>query len=208
MKINIISKYDSKAGAAIAALRLHKSFENYKKELKISSAMRVAFKFANVSNVEEDMSYFSKKRIILNNKIERVLQKLQISKNSNLHSLAFMPTNLHNEINKSSFDIINLHWIQGGMISIEQIAKIKKPIIWTLHDTWAFCGAEHYPNTLEDRRYIEGYRKNNMNTFDKGLDLDRWCWQRKLKNWINPIQIVCPSNWLADNARKSLLMRN
>ena len=32
MKINIISKYDSKAGAAIAVLRLHKSFENYKKE--------------------------------------------------------------------------------------------------------------------------------------------------------------------------------
>ena len=29
-----------------------------------------------------------------------------------------------------------------------------------------------------------------------------------IKKLINPIQIVCPSNWLADNARKSLLMRN
>ena len=40
------------------------------------------------------------------------------------------------------------------MLSIADIAKIKKPIVWTLHDMWAFCGAEHYTT---DKRWINGY---------------------------------------------------
>ena len=30
------------------------------------------------------------------------------------------------------------------MISIKEIAKIKKPLVWTLHDCWPFLGAEHH----------------------------------------------------------------
>ena len=30
------------------------------------------------------------------------------------------------------------------VISINEISKIKQPLVWTLFDQWAFCGAEHY----------------------------------------------------------------
>lgn len=30
------------------------------------------------------------------------------------------------------------------MIKIEEIARIKAPIIWSLHDMWAFTGGCHY----------------------------------------------------------------
>ena len=41
-------------------------------------------------------------------------------------------------INASDCDIVNLHWINGEMLSIKDIAKIKKPIVWTLHDMCTF----------------------------------------------------------------------
>ena len=62
---------------------------------------------------------------------------------------------------KNNYDLINLHWIQGEMISIEEIGRIKKPIVWTLHDAWPFCGTEHFPNGLNDKRYEYGYFRSN-----------------------------------------------
>ena len=44
----------------------------------------------------------------------------------------------------SEFDIINYHWINDEMISIEQLIKIKKPSVWTFVDMWPFIGTEHY----------------------------------------------------------------
>jgi glycosyltransferase involved in cell wall biosynthesis len=89
-----------------------------------------------------------------------------------------------NFINKSDFDIVHLHWVNTDMISIEDIAKIKKPIVWTMHDTWPFCGAEHYPNILEnDRRYITGYTKKDKSKTTKGFDICRKTWNRKKTAW-------------------------
>mgnify|MGYP001330744479 CR=1 FL=1 len=79
MKINIISRNDSKGGAAIAAFRLHKSLESYRNQLKISSSMRVAYKCSNNKNVKKGNFRFSYERVFLNNKIERLFQKLQKS---------------------------------------------------------------------------------------------------------------------------------
>ena len=59
-------------------------------------------------------------------------------------------------INESDADIIHLHWFQNEMISVSDLSKIKKPLVWTLHDMWGFCGAEHISY---DRRWKEGYLK-------------------------------------------------
>ena len=40
-------------------------------------------------------------------------------------------------INESKCDIVHLHWINGAL-SVRDIALIRKPIVWTLHDMWAF----------------------------------------------------------------------
>tara|TARA_A100001035_G_scaffold277240_1_gene273678 strand:- start:1738 stop:2880 length:1143 start_codon:yes stop_codon:yes gene_type:complete len=170
--------------------------------------MKVIFKRSDCEEVYGEKSYFLKKRIDINNKLERILQKLQSTSNTNYHSMSFLPSGFHRELNKSSSQIINIHWVQGGMLSIEEIAKIKKPCVWTLHDAWAFSGSEHYPNGIEDFRFEDGYKKGNKPSSHNRIDIDRWCWQRKLKEWKTPFHIVCPSNWLAENAKKSYLMRN
>ena len=59
-------------------------------------------------------------------------------------SFNYIPSTILKKINKSDADIIHLHWINAEMISVKQISKINKPIIWTFHDMWPFCGIEHY----------------------------------------------------------------
>jgi glycosyltransferase involved in cell wall biosynthesis len=95
------------------------------------------------------------------------------------------------------------------MISIEDITKIKKPIIWTIHDTWVFCGAEHYPNILEnDSRFIEGYTKNNKPKTTFGPDICKKTWERKKKSWKNiKFNFISPSRYEKESIDKSALFR-
>jgi glycosyltransferase involved in cell wall biosynthesis len=122
-----------------------------------------------------------------------------------IHSPAVLPSQWVKRINASDADIVHLHWVQGEMLSIADIGRIERPIVWTLHDMWAFCGAEHY---TEEFRWREGYRRDNRPAHESGFDLNRWTWERKRKHWRRPIQIVTPSHWLADCVRESALMRD
>ena len=44
------------------------------------------------------------------------------------------------------------------MISLNDISKIKKPIVWTIHDNWPFASIEHYVD-INDKRIFDGYNK-------------------------------------------------
>ena len=91
------------------------------------------------------------------------------------------------------------------MISIEQIGKINKPIIWTLHDMWPFCGAEHYTLNF---RWRDSYSYANKPSNESRFDLNRLVWQRKINSWhFNPT-IIAPSKWMASCAEQSILFSN
>lgn len=204
IKVLHLSTSDYEGGAARAAYRLNEAL-NKNSNNQIKSILRVNKSIILNKNV---ISHNTKDRIFNRVKcsISVKLQKLQRTQNPILHSLSFFPSNLDKELNKSSADIIHLHWIQGEMISIEEIGRIKKPIVWTLHDSWPFCGSEHHPNGLNDLRYKFGYKKNNRESNHKGIDLDRWTWIRKKNNWKNSMFIVSPSKWLATCVKESKLM--
>lgn len=103
-------------------------------------------------------------------------------------------------LNGTDADIVHLHWINDEMLSIGDIARFRQPIVWTLHDMWAFCGAEHYS---EDDRWRIGYRRHTGS-----LDFNRWVWRRKRRLWKRPFHIVTPSHWLAGLVTESELMRH
>lgn len=132
------------------------------------------------------------------------LRKLLRTGNPIVHSPALVPSRWPERLNASDADVVHLHWVQGEMLSIADIGRIHKPIVWTLHDMWAFCGAEHYST---DSRWRDGYRADNRPPHESAFDLNRYTWQRKRKQWRRPLQIVCPSLWLADCLRDSSLMR-
>tara|TARA_A100001011_G_C14279977_1_gene831127 strand:- start:885 stop:2120 length:1236 start_codon:yes stop_codon:yes gene_type:complete len=137
--------------------------------------------------------------------IKSSLVKTLKTKNKIIHSPSILPSRWVKQINVSDADIIHLHWVQDEMLSIKDISMIKKPIVWTLHDMWAFCGAEHYAN---NSRWREGYNSNNRPNYESGFDLNLWTWQRKKKYWKKPIRIVTPSRWLANCVSESKLMSN
>ena len=129
--------------------------------------------------------------------------KLLRTGNPIIHSSSWLPSDWVQKINSSDVDLVHLHWVAAEMLSIADIGRIKKPVVWTLHDMWAFCGAEHY---TEEFRWKEGYKSNNRPSYESGFDLNRWTWERKKKHWQKPLHIVTPSRWLGRCVSESKLM--
>lgn len=124
------------------------------------------------------------------------------------HSANLLPSRLASVLNESDVDVVNLHWVGGETLSIEDIGRLRKPLVWTLHDMWPFCGTEHYAPDDIGARWRTGYQRSERLPGDSGLDMDRWVWRRKRAAWKHPMQIVAPSSWLAACARESALFRN
>lgn len=118
-------------------------------------------------------------------------------------SFAFLPSKWTKMINQSNADLVHLHWINREMLSIKDVSRIKKPIVWTFHDMWPFCGSEHYS---ERNDWQTGYSTNGQpHRYDRKTFLDRWVWNRKKKHWATGMVIIAPSNWLADCTQRSPL---
>lgn len=201
MQVYSINCYDISGGAARAAYRIHQALRLN----DIDSRMLVNHASGGDWTVHSPKSYLSKFIPKIRHISGALATKSLQTENPVLHSPAFLPSKWPKFINNSDVDIAHLHWINHEMLSVSDISKIKKPLVWTLHDMWAFCGAEHYAN---DDRWLNGYSKKNRPSHEKGFDLNQWVWKRKVEHWKQPIHIVAPSNWLAKCARESIIMRD
>jgi glycosyltransferase involved in cell wall biosynthesis len=104
-------------------------------------------------------------------------------------------------------DVVHLHWVSGGMISIEALANIGRPIVWTLHDSWAFTGGCHVP--YECTRYRDRCGRCPVLGSERELDLSRLVFRRKERIFPRVhFTIVAPSHWLAESAASSRLLHN
>jgi glycosyltransferase involved in cell wall biosynthesis len=111
------------------------------------------------------------------------------------------------KINKINPDIVHLHWITGGMMRVEEIAKINAVIVWSLHDMWAFTGGCHYDKNC-------GLYRNQCGSCiilgsDNEKDLSRKVFKRKLKAYskVASMTVVATSNWIGKCAKESTLLR-
>lgn len=199
MKVLSVSFSDITGGAARAAYRLHHALRHK----GVNSTMLVSNAVAGDWTVEGPPSIKGKAISKIRDYLGQLLARTLKTENKILHSPAFVPSRWSDRLNSSDSDIIHLHWINREMLSVTDIGRIRKPCIWTLHDMWPFCGAEHVTDEL---RWRYGYTKSNRPSHEHGFDLNRWTWERKLKRWQYPMNIVAPSRWLADCARQSKLM--
>jgi glycosyltransferase involved in cell wall biosynthesis len=127
------------------------------------------------------------------------------SDNVVLHSFGNERLGVVEEVNTSGADVVNLHWI-SGLLSVRDIGKIRKPLVWTLHDMWAFCGAEHYAPDEPTARFRTGYSNDNRLPGERGPDLDRRTWLAKRRAWAKQrFTLVSNSHWTAKCARESRL---
>lgn len=201
MKVNHLNYSDINGGAARAAYRIHHAL----RASGVDSRMWVNMASAGDWTVEGPSSKRKKALAMLRQQLARPLVGALNTGNPIIHSPAVVPSNWVKRINASDADVVHLHWVQGEMLSIADIGCIEKPAVWTLHDMWAFCGAEHY---TDEFRWREGYRRKNRPSHESGFDLNCWAWQRKCKHWQRPMTIVTPSRWLGDCVRESALMHD
>ncbi len=198
----LLSQSDSIGGAARATLRLHKALLGH----GIESRMRVGVKKSDLATVDGPPGKLGMAVGLVRPYVGGLLMYLQKSLNPILHSPAILPSGIIRSINASSADVLNLHWINNEFLTIEDIGRLRKPIVWTLHDMWPFCGAEHYAPDDIAARWRNGYLPDNRPDGHGGLDIDRWAWHRKLRSWRSQMHIVTPSRWLAGCVKGSLLL--
>jgi glycosyltransferase involved in cell wall biosynthesis len=136
---------------------------------------------------------------------ERAVTRLQRSANTALHSCSLFPGRARRTLELADSDVINLHWTTAGFLSIEQIGKLRPPIVWTLHDMWTFSGAEHLAPDDANARWRLAYSPASRTESDSGVDLNRLTWLRKQRAWKQPFHLVAPSRWLASCAESSSL---
>lgn len=126
--------------------------------------------------------------------VDAAIGKLTRTTNQIFHSYNYYGENISRTIAEFKPDIIHVHWIGAGFITPESMAKFNLPIVWTLHDLWPLCGAEHLPGS---NRFELGYTKENRPPGEWGLDLDRLVWERKQKAFKNiNLTFVSPSSYL------------
>ncbi len=201
MKVFQLNYSDINGGAARAAYRIHHALRANGVDSTFLANVATAGDWTVQAPTRKAAKVLARIRPQLGGLATRLLR----TGNPIIHSPSILPSGRVQALNASDADVLHLHWVQSEMLSVADIGRLKKPVVWTLHDMWAFCGAEHY---TEEFRWREGFRADNRPAYESGFDLNRWTWTRKRKHWQRPMHIVTPSRWLADCVRESALMRD
>lgn len=194
MKILHVNYYAGIGGAGIAALNLHRAL------LKAGADSH----FYAVEAVNRDLpglhlaSSSIQRRCRIIQKVESALLRLDRYNGIMPRALNLLSSGAKSEIEALRPDLIHIHWIHGGLLTIPELPRFSAPVVWTWHDAWAYCGAEHY-HAINDNRYQTGYVS--------GSDFwNRHTWQIKHSHW-DRWQPTCisPSSWLLSEAKQSML---
>ena len=182
MKILFLSFSDFKGGANIAAYSIFKSlkknnffffaiYSKYKKTKKI---------FGNLKKI-----YLIFLRII-----EKVIIKIFLKKKYH-QSLNIFDTKIIDKINNFNPEIVNIHWINRSMISLNEINKLKSKIVISLHDMWFLNSTEHYShNFKESNDIISQYCMKKKNEIVKKKNIffiahNKWMMDNFIKKYPN-----------------------
>ena len=113
-------------------------------------------------------------------------------------SFAIFPSSRSISINSLRPDIVHLHWIQSETLSLRDAARIRAPLVWTLHDSWPFLGAQSHPESLNDLSFSNGYKSSYGHPYSKNrLLLERWVFNRKSRHLGSRIKgVIAPSEWM------------
>ena len=189
MKVLLVSTSDMVGGGAIAAFRLMEALNNN----GVKAKMLVRDKLSSSVTVAQTGTI-----------IPKVLERLQImsylkGKLWQADTADFGIDITRTEEYKEA-DIIHLHWINQGMVSLSCLKKMikdGKKIVWTLHDEWPYLGICHYkgdcqetecrqcpllPGNIAHKHYLQ-----KQNIYKKGN-----------------ITFVGCSQWITDRAKQAM----
>jgi len=118
------------------------------------------------------------------------------------------------KVDKIEPDLIHLHNIHGYYLNIELLFRYIKekriPVIWTLHDCWAFTGhCAHFDYVGCDKWKTGCYKCPQLRTYPRSLFVDHseesYRKKKELLENVENMTLVTPSKWLKDLVGESFL---
>ena len=196
MKILQVNSSDTGGGAERVAYQMHTQFnllENVSSHLLVRNKKR------------DDINIIELKRSFIDKLITRVINNFfSLQGKMALASLRF-----NKVIFNEKYDIVHYHNIHGNYYNFRNIEKISSriPIVWTLHDMWAFTGRCAYSFDCTEWMKACGRCDDKLNSFpamrkDNSLKV----LNEKKKAFVRDnIYIVTPSKWLEGLVRQSFM---
>ncbi|MDR3128738.1 MAG: glycosyltransferase family 4 protein [Tannerellaceae bacterium] len=201
MKVVILSTYARKGGAAIAADRLRSALQK--------EGVEVSMLTGNMLNTSEWKKQVNFLRLVA----ERVVIFIACHfRRENLFkvSIANTGTDVSRHPLVREADVIHLHWINQGFLSLTDIRKLLqlgKPVIWTMHDMWPFTGichhareCTHYKETCRCCPFLRSLKREDL-AFRVFLQ------KKKLLNQANVVFVGC-SKWITELAGEGTLSKD
>ena len=207
MRVLIVNTSERSGGAAVAANRLMKALNNHGAKVKMLVRDKEDDALTVVGLPKSPMLHwhFLWERFV-------IFCRLHFSRK---HLFDIDIANAGSDITKlrefQEADVIHLHWINQGMLSLSGIRKILrsgKPVVWTMHDIWpatAIChltlGCRSFTDRCANCKYLPGGGGHN--------DLASRIWQKKqqLQADGNIYYVAC-SRWLESEAKSSALLKD
>ncbi len=209
MKIVIVNTCDIVGGAARSAYRLHKGLLEIGESSRMlvrtkDSADKSVYKIKPIEQLDDTTTTL---RSFFWNIQNQYINQNRTDLSNTLFFFPYPGFDISELPLVKSADVINLHWIDKfqSPVTLRKLLDLKKPVVWTLHDEWAFTGGCHY--TAE----CQGYTDNCSNCpqlKDNSFNITSVVLEDKLKLFADTnLTIVTPSHWLSSCVKKSKLFR-
>ena len=207
MKVLIVNTSEHTGGAAVAASRLCEALINNGVKAKMLVRDRETDKLTVVALPRSPLLrwHFLWERLCI----------FLSSRLSRKHLFSIDLANIGSDITRlpefREADVIHLHWVNQGMLSLNGIKKILrsgKPVVWTMHDMWpatAIChltlGCRSFSSSCHHCKYLPNGGSAH--------DLSNRVWHRKQRVLAEGhITFVACSRWLEGEAKASALLKS
>ncbi|MBC8488958.1 MAG: glycosyltransferase family 4 protein [Ignavibacteria bacterium] len=207
MKVVHINISDIDGGASIACTRINNALSKAGVDSEILVQKKLG-SYKHVTSIVENR--FKKFSYLFRSTLDELYIRALTVQSRGRFSYPHIGTDIsHHPLIKNA-DIINLHWINNGFISLKSIKKIGalgKPIVWTLHDMWPYTGGCHY--TVDCEKFIKHCESCPSLKFSGRNDASKKIFDSKQSVYkdVN-LTIVTTSNWLAKESKRSFLFKD
>jgi glycosyltransferase involved in cell wall biosynthesis len=211
MRIVHLSLSDCRGGAARAAYRIHRA----ERAAGLDSRMFVRIKVTTDAEVEP---YQPRKDF--RSRLKRVRRRIGVVRRMSRYHKTRPPGPLifHGRScelggdlmgDLPEADVLHVHWVSTfvDFAAFFRAVGGRVPVVWTMHDMNPFTGGCHYSGGCEG--YLRRCGRCPVLGSTNPRDLSRSTWRRRQKALehvpTDMLQLVAPSRWLAEQARRSSL---
>lgn len=201
MNILVLSDVETFGGAAVAATRL------------VDGLIGAGCQITRVVGQSDGQNHSWRTLVLRDqrNTISRVVGRLRqpVAFRRGHAALARSLTDIIRQVRP---DVINMHNIHSSYWGPEVVdaCQCSAPLVWTLHDMWSFTGRCVY--NYECRKFESGCDAScptwtEYPSVSPERILSEWKWRQRLLDLSKGPIAVCPSTWLAGEAKRGLWAR-